>query len=634
MRKATLREHLRYRFDNTMSRGPAAMIGWLFLLSVLMIIAVSVFVQLTRQVPLAADDRPIGFGGLLWWNLMRALDSGAIGGDQGTPLFLATMFVMTLGGIFLVSMLIGVVTSGIEARLEELRKGRSFVAEEGHTLILGWSPHVFTILSELVTANANQRRPCVVILAEKDKVEMDDELRARLGSTGRTRVVCRTGSPLDLADLEIANPHAARAIIILAPEDDKADTSVIKGLLAITNNPKRRAAPYHIVAEIRDSQNVEAARLAGRDEASLVLVDDLISRIMVQTCRQSGLSVVYMDLLDFGGDEIYFATPTAVAGQTFGQALFAFPDSALIGLHFADGRIVLNPPMETVIAPDDRVIAISADDDTVRAQAGLFPFDEAAIQAPVRRAQQPERTLILGWNERAPTVIAELDRYVMPDSALSVVTDDPAALETLTLLQDSLANLSLQTHLGDTTDRRTLDQLSPSSYDHIITLSSSDSLDVQQADGRTLVTLLHLRDMASRAEQDYSIVSEMLDVRNRELAQVTQADDFIVSDRLVSLLISQIAENAALKAVFDELFRAEGSEIYLKPAGEYVTLGTPLTFYTVLEAARRRGEVAIGYRLKAEADLPGRSYGVHLNPVKSATLELSVHDRVIVLAEA
>lgn len=198
MRKATLREHLRYRFDNTMSRGPAAMIGWLFLLSVLMIVAVSVFVQLTRQVPLAADDRPIGFGGLLWWNLMRALDSGAIGGDQGTPLFLATMFVMTLGGIFLVSMLIGVVTSGIEARLEELRKGRSFVAEEGHTLILGWSPHVFTILSELVTANANQRRPCVVILAEKDKVEMDDELRARLGSTGRTRVVCRTGSPLDL----------------------------------------------------------------------------------------------------------------------------------------------------------------------------------------------------------------------------------------------------------------------------------------------------------------------------------------------------------------------------------------------------------------------------------------------------
>ena len=634
MRKATLREHLRYRFDNTMSRGPAAMIAWLFLLSVLMIVVVSVFVQLTRQVPLAADDRPLGFGGLLWWNLMRALDSGAIGGDQGTPLFLATMFVMTLGGIFLVSMLIGVVTSGIEARLEELRKGRSFVAEEGHTLILGWSPHVFTILSELVTANANQRRPCVVILAEKDKVEMDDELRARLGSTGRTRVVCRTGSPLDLADLEIANPHAARAIIILAPEDDKADTSVIKGLLAITNNPKRRAAPYHIVAEIRDSQNVEAARLAGRDEASLVLVDDLISRIMVQTCRQSGLSVVYMDLLDFGGDEIYFAPSAAVVGQTFGQALFAFPDSALIGLHFADGRIVLNPPMETVIAPGDRVIAISADDDTVRPQAGPSPFDEAAIQSPVRRAQQPERTLILGWNERAPTVIAELDRYVMPDSALSVVTDDPAALETLALLQDSLANLSLETHLGDTTDRRTLDQLSPGTYDHIITLSSSDSLDVQQADGRTLVTLLHLRDMASRAEQDYSIVSEMLDVRNRELAQVTQADDFIVSDRLVSLLISQIAENAALKAVFDELFRAEGSEIYLKPAGDYVTLGTPLNFYTVLESARRRGEVAIGYRLKAQADRPDQAYGVHLNPVKSAALEFSVHDRIIVLAEA
>ncbi|MDB5045483.1 MAG: putative secreted protein, partial [Deinococcus sp.] len=292
MRKATFGEHLRYRFDNSMARGPAAMIGWLFLISVLLIVVVTLFVQATQQVPAGANEKPLGFSGLLWWNLMRALDSGAIGGDSGTPLFLGTMFVMTLGGIFVVSMLIGVVTSGIEARLEELRKGRSFVAEEGHTLILGWSPHVFTILSELMVANANQRRACIVILADKDKVEMDDELRARLGSTGRTRIVCRTGNPIDLADLEIVNPHGARSIIVLAPEDDNADSGVIKTILAITNHPNRRAEPYHIVAEIRDVQNIEAARLVGREEASLVLVDDLISRIMVQTCRQSGLSVV------------------------------------------------------------------------------------------------------------------------------------------------------------------------------------------------------------------------------------------------------------------------------------------------------------------------------------------------------
>lgn len=634
MRKATFAEQLRYRFDNSMSRGPAAMIGWLFLLSAFLILVVSLFVQATQQVPAGADEKPLGLGGLLWWNLMRALDSGAIGGDSGTPLFLGTMFVMTLGGIFVVSMLIGVVTSGIEARLEELRKGRSFVAEEGHTLILGWSPHVFTILSELILANANQRRPCIVILADKDKVEMDDEVRARLGSTGRTRIVCRTGSPIDLADLEIANPHAARSIIVLAPEDDNADSSVIKAILAITNNPHRRPEPYHIVAEIRDSQNIEAARLVGRDEASLVLVDDLISRIMVQTCRQSGLSVVYTELLDFGGDEIYFAELPALVGMTFGAALAAFEHSGLMGLRLPDGRILLNPPMDTPITAGTQVIAIAADDDTVRAAPVQANVDETAIRQPVTRAQVPERTLVLGWNERIRTVISELDQYVAPGSSLTVVTTLPEAAAVLDELRPALNHQSLELSVGDATDRRVLEALQPGRFDHIITLSSSDAPDIQQADGRTLVTLLHLRDMASRSGQDFSIVSEMLDVRNRELAQVTQADDFIVSDRLVSLLMSQISENAGLKAVFDDLFRADGSEIYLKPAGDYVALGQPLNFYTVLEAARRRGEVAIGYRLKSEAEHPKLSYGVHLNPRKPELIRFSELDRIIVLSES
>src|SRR5436190_16525664 len=93
----------------------------------------------------------------------------------------------------------------------------------------------------------------------------------------------------------------------------------------------------------------------------------------------------------------------------------------------------------------------------------------------------------------------------------------------------------------------------------------------------------------------------MLDVRNRALAEVTQADDFIVSDKLVSLMLSQISENKELNALFADLFRDEGSEIYLKPAKNYVNPGQAVNFYTVVEAARRRNEVAIGYRVVEHA---------------------------------
>ena len=201
---------------------------------------------------------------MAWMSLMRTLDAGTMGGDTGWSFRLA-MLVITMGGIFVVSSLIGVLTSGIESKLDELRKGRSFVVEERHTVILGWSSQIFTIISELMAANANQSRSCIAILAEKDKVEMEDEIRAKVGPTGRTRLVCRRGSPVDLTDLEIINPHSARSIIILASEPPNPDSHVIKTTLALTNNPGRRPEPYHIVAEVREPKNVEIVRTVGGD---------------------------------------------------------------------------------------------------------------------------------------------------------------------------------------------------------------------------------------------------------------------------------------------------------------------------------------------------------------------------------
>ena len=165
-------------------------------------------------------------------------------------------------------------------------------------------------------------------------------------------------------------------------------------------------------------------------------------------------------------------------------------------------------------------------------------------------------------------------------------------------------------------------------------LSYSDGLEPQEADARTLITLLHLRDMAERQGRNFSIVTEMLDVRNRDLAEVTRADDFIVSDKLIGLMLSQISERKQLAAVFADLFDPEGAEIYLKPAEDYVEPGRPVTFYTALEAARRREEVAIGYRVDADANNADQSYGVHVNPRKSESITLTAADSLIVLAEA
>ena len=193
-----------------------------------------------------------------------------------------------------------------------------------------------------------------------------------------------------------------------------------------------------------------------------------------------------------------------------------------------------------------------------------------------------------------------------PGSTALVVADLGGAQEDVAELAGKLERLVVSAQTGDTTDALTLESLDVPQFDHVLVLCYSGQLGVQEADARTTVTLLHLREFARQNNPDaaarFNIVSEMLDLRNRELAEVTRADDFIVSDNLISLILAQVAQNPGLADVFVDLLAVEGSEIYLEPAAAYVETGRPVNFYTVCEAARRRGETAIGYRLRALAD--------------------------------
>jgi voltage-gated potassium channel Kch len=625
--KTSLRKRLRYAFDNTMSRGTGALVAWLAIVTAVLIV---VFSAIAAGASLSGH----GFFSQLYHSLLHAMDPGTIGGDTGSWEFLLVMLLITIGGILVFSALIGVIATGLDNKLQDLRKGRSFVVERDHTLVLGWSDTIFTVISELAVANESEKKPRIVVLSDHDKVEMEDAIQARAGDTGKTRVVCRTGSPSDLDDLDIVNHQEARSIIVLSPDDDdNPDAQVIKTILALTRGPRRREGRYNIVAEIENPSNLEAAHLVGGDEAVLIDKQDLISRLVVQAARQSGASVVYTELLDFAGDEIYFRHDPSLAGKTFGDALFAYEECTVIGLQ-SNGTVALNPSPDTVIGPEDRVIAIAEDDSKLDvAGAAAAEPDESAIALGADVPDEPLHVLLLGWNSRVPSVIRELDNYVISGSSILAVADVAGIEEEVASRCGSLRNVEVTCRRGDTTDRATLESIELKRFEHAIVMCYSDTLDTARADARTLVTLLHLRDIAARQGSHITIVSEMLDDRNRELAQVTKVDDVIVSDKLISLLLAQISENAHLNAVFTELFRAEGSEVYLRPLEQYVRPNGPVSFATLVEAARRRREVAIGYRVAAESRDASKDYGVRVNPPKSAHFQPASGDRVIVLAE-
>jgi voltage-gated potassium channel Kch len=614
-----------------MSKGTPALLTGLFVVSALIIFISAALVKLTNTAPNGESLLMIA-----WMGLLRTLDSGTMGGDQGSPFFLFMMLVVTFGGVFVVSALIGILNNGLEDKLDELRKGRSQVLESDHTLILGWTPQIFTIISELIVANESRKSGAViVVLADEDKVEMEDAVSERISDTKNTRIIFRSGSPIDLTDLEIASPHTARSIIILAEGEDP-DTHVIKSVLALTNNPNRKAGPYHIVTQIRDPKNLDVVKmLSVKDQVLPILTTDLIARVVAQTSRQSGLSIVYTELMNYGGDEIYFKEEKTLVGKTYGEALQAYETSTVMGILKADGTTLMNPSMDTKIEAGDQLFVIAEDDDKILL-SGLtsLPVEESRIQKSGNVSKpKPEKALILGWNRSGATIIRELDNYVAKGSQVTVVSDIYELDKQIKLDSGKLVNQKIVVKEGDIRDRDLLEELEASEYDHVIVLAYSH-LEPQEADAITLVTLLHLRDIAEKDETPFSIVSEMLDLRNRELAEAAKVDDFIVSEHLISLMMAQLSENAALMAVFTDMFDPEGSEIYLKPIEDYVDISQPINFYTVAEAARRRNETAIGYRLMSELQNAEKAYGVHTNPKKSEKVSFSPGDKVIVISES
>ncbi len=277
----------------------------------------------------------------------------------------------------------------------------------------------------------------------------------------------------------------------------------------------------------------------------------------------------------------------------------------------------LVPPADQVIGADDRLVVLAEDHGSARAGAPV-PVDATAIRGAEPCDAEPERTLLLGWNRRGAAIIRELDQYVAPGSEVLAVSSLESVLQADAI--EGLVNLRATGQVQSTTQRPSLDALDVPSFPHVIVLCESDDRDPDMADARTLLTLLHLRDIGSRSDKAFTIVSEMLDEGDRELAEVSEADDFIVSSRLLSLLLAQIAETPDLADVFRELFKAEGAEVYLREVRDYVALGRPVSLRNApgrgartrrgcpgLPARRQREGCRSPVRGRAQPDPRGRA---------------------------
>ena len=624
--KPSLRARLRYRFDAALSRGPSVVIAYLGILSITVILLGSAILTVFQLSGVGGDGNPAhGLGENFFLAMTRVLDPGTFAGENGWPTRMV-MLAMTIAGIFIVGSLIGLIANSVDQQIEELRKGRSTVLETDHTLILGWSSRVPAIVNELVIANESRKSSAVVILADVDKTEMEETLRDAIDDTKSTRIVCRSGEPWSVKNLELANLGGARSIVIVG---DGKDSSTVKSLLAIrsvTNPDGTTVGPSNIVAEVVDNDTAISLRSLLGSDLVTVSSDAVVAELTAQACRQRGLSTVFRELLDFDGDELYFAPFPELVGKTYAETQMAFEKCAVMGVLKRDGGVRMNPAPSELFEEGDQLIAVVEDDSlflvgaspasgTVQTCADLVPSD-------IHR-----RIVIAGWSALGPRVISELDEFLDPNTTIELMLDP--ALVDVASVRDSLStrNVTLEVSELGGGPEFVAAHAARRSFHEVIVLGYREALDDDEADARTLLTLLAFNQVRHRENMGpVRIVAEMLDQRNAMLAQATGVDDFVVSDELTSLMLAQLSERGELNQVFTDLFDRDGCSIELRKAPLYGAENAT-TFADVVVTASSRGHSAIGYRVAS-------SGVVVVNPAKSERLSLTVDDEIVVLAPA
>lgn len=594
------------------------------------------------------SERGQGFFRQIYITFLQMTDPGNMAQDiESSPWLKLATVLSGFAGLILLSMLIGFITTALVQKMEDLRKGRSKVIEEDHTLILGWNPQrVEEVIRELIMANESEDNPAVVILADRPKDEMDDYLKLVLPDTENTRIVTRSGSPSSIVNLRVVSARTCRSAIVLATASENAndhdkgisDARTVKSILALSS-ARGDGEELNIVAEFYNPRNQEIVQSSSRHRITTADANDILAKIMVQTSRSIGLSVAYGEILSFDGCEMYF-TEADWGGVTFDEAIYRFPDGVPMGIRAENGDLSINPAGDRVLKDDDDLLILADDDSTIDFQARAVATPRDLALRGGRLEQILENELIIGYNKKLPCIIEQYSDYVLPGSIIDIMVNQPDAeiQEEVAAFQAEYPDLKISLIDADPLTVEALEAAKPAIRNNILILSG-DSQDSESEDSRTILILLLLRKIVHEFEGEAvqtRLITEVMDSSNQSLISEAGVKDFIISNRFISMMLAQISEEADIKRVYDDLFEEDGSEIYLKPVDLYfeeADLVKEVTFADCIAIARKREEICLGIKVKADEQDVDQNFGVKLIPEKNSKFQLTAEDCLVVVAE-
>lgn len=574
-------------------------------------------------------------GDALWWAVSLFMDPGTMVTVRPGERLVALG--ITISGIASVSFLTGAIAGNVSARLDSLGSGRGPAIERKHLLVLGFDAKVAWIAREYARSRP---RGTAVFLSNEPKERVEAALQSvRLNAGRRTGFLVRVGDPQADAELLRVSASHAEAIVVVAPsalDDESAARWSLATLLAV----RRAVGPGYtgtVVAEVRRASLAPLLALAAEPDVAgpgalplrVVAEDETIARVLAQSARQEGVYAVLRQLLSSSGSELYATpVPRELHGATFEQAHARSHGAIPLGIRRSNGATELNPPHDTKLAPNDKLLLVAPEEGSLYLGVALAPPSHAPSPREATTAAPRERVLLVGFNDTLPFLARELDHILGAGSTLTVFVPPGVsrAEAVVQALQPTLRNVRVALETREATQPLSAADGALLESDAVVILGAEEKQD-EHGDASALAYLLWLRHgLRATGRRAHRVVTEVR--HGRSAASVASSTaDVLVSADVVAMLLLRSALQPHTTDAYHELLSAEGHELVLRPREDF--LGSrAANFEEVQAAARVRGEIALGLvRL-------GDVGGVHFNPPRGTPVPRGASSRVAVLSPA
>jgi hypothetical protein len=581
-----------------------------------------------KYIPRSIDS---SFWDSLWWSINQVVRLPGFANAYGAtfPVLLYSLF-LSFSGLVVFSVLISLINNTMRSRIDALRKGDTPVIERNHILILGWNNKVFSVLKQLAQLKSSSK---VVILAPEKIDEMQDQLRVAGIRRRHIKIILRSGIPSNHGELERVAFERASSVIILATDAD--DSEAIKTIMLLTANRVWPGPPPVLTSEIALEQNYELATIAAKNKLHVISSNYVISKVIVQTIRNPGLSEIYREIFSPSGNNIHVQCVSQCIDRPLAEIAYGFTDAIPIGISWDDinGTVIrhragLNPEPDYEIIEGEKLVLLACSPAITYSMPENIP-ESKIVEQGGSTPRVPAKVLLIGWTDILYDILKELNAHALHGTEVTILSDtseEDAKQQTAIHQANELKNLILIFHRGDAVMQTTYLAIDLSTFNSIVVLADQTN-EFEDADTRTLRILLRLKYLRKNNKIWAQTIAELLDDNNRVLLNDLGVDDIIVSSEAVSAQLAHIARQEILAPIYHELLSAGGIEISLRPASDYVKLNVDCYFNDLIYSSQKKMEIALGIRLAQ------KNGEIILNPPRDSHWQLGVNDKIIVLAQ-